>query len=821
MKRNGKIKKLLSAVIGLTVAMSSFTYAFALDEAFTGYSSDWEDFVKYNYNYDSSSFGLFDGASVSWAVDEAHHGTVRKVSGGFSQEVAKFSENGVSTGKIVISSQMKFIVPDKDNMKLESVRVYLDNDISPQTSPYALGDSAPARMLESEMWDGVNESNPDNQLAKTTMFDYWWTAEYRSGKGIAEPDEWSQFDVVLDYDNMKESLLVNGQTLMNNITIPEKYSGKNSVGILAHSANNTIEFDNFKVYDANRVKFQAEKAYAANNVIQMSTAVGSVPENGVKLIDLTTGIESDVTLISFEGSYIKVNGADLKSNTPYAIKCADDTAIVDILGNELSAVNFKTQNEVVLTNNDFSNGFGVNDSENQPIKDAVNLPMYSEGWTISDFGGDTPVQGTVTSTEDGCLKYDSSVSGFKVGTAVFYTFPAMPKNYDMHISFDGKSSVVGNDGDPLFLGISFANPRHMVNKKSHLVSMNTIRDYRVGADQMSDICYWYGGFDTAATLVDSANYSANEWYRFFVDLSVRDNHSVSARYRVEKPDGTVIGQTNYIKVTGIGDGLNTPEQIPTGLYFKMESNGTKRSQSYIDNFKVSYTEDTDISSVSVIGLDNSKASLNAKVSNTVKGFEFDFNTEPSSMPTVTISDGENTVSNTVSKNGSKYTAELTGMMFPDKDYTMTVSYSVAQNNTAADTLSDINTQKSAVYGFRTEKNDNIIVSDFGFWSGDTKIENFADISTGTEIKLKANLYNYTGDKKSACLMYGIFSDNYMKAIDYAQNTDIESGFNPVTIEKAFTVTADMKADVIRGFIWENLTSYKPYTQSVDLIKTNN
>ena len=70
-------------------------------------------------------------------------------------------------------------------------------------------------------------------------------------------------------------------------------------------------------------------------------------------------------------------------------------------------------------------------------------------------------------------------------------------------------------------------------------------------------------------------------------------------------------------------------------------------------------------------------------------------------------------------------------------------------------------------------------------------------------------------------MYGIFSDNYMKAIDYAQNTDIESGFNPVTIEKAFTVTADMKADAIRGFIWENLTSYKPYTQSVDLIKTNN
>ena len=109
----------------------------------------------------------------------------------------------------------------------------------------------------------------------------------------------------------------------------------------------------------------------------------------------------------------------------------------------------------------------------------------------------------------------------------------------------------------------------------------------------------------------------------------------------------------------------------------------------------------------------------------------------------------------------------------------------------------------------------MVISGFGIYDASgTEIKDFSEVTVGETLTARANIYN--GGGRDICISYGVYGSKIMKAFDFEQYEDVTGGIEGTTVEKEFTVTADMTADSICVYLWDDLNSLSPYVSCLEI-----
>lgn len=156
-------------------------------------------------------------------------------------------------------------------------------------------------------------------------------------------------------------------------------------------------------------------------------------------------------------------------------------------------------------------------------------------------------------------------------------------------------------------------------------------------------------------------------------------------------------------------------------------------------------------------------------------------------------DGESAVYTTSYDEQNKiYTVTLTNCLKPNRSYTLSI----------ADGAGVLPIEKTFTTG-----EGKISISKLAFYQGDTEITDLSKV-TG-EIELRAEIVNTTGEEKSYSLSYGVYNGAMMKDVDFVEG---KIGVDEIKVTKSINVTvAKTGGNVIKGYIWDGITTMNPYT----------
>lgn len=285
-----------------------------------------------------------------------------------------------------------------------------------------------------------------------------------------------------------------------------------------------------------------------------------------------------------------------------------------------------------------------------------------------------------------------------------------------------------------------------------------------------------------------------------------DYHNV--RFEIDKTTNSVMFYDNDVSITGA-----TPYTLSTGmdgdfnaLTFVMYTNLNNHSgngkwnageDSYttrLDNVRV--WETASAMDLRILNVDDTEILPEAEIVNSIKGFKAYF--ETAATPVVTLKNNTDnkdvTVNVTPSADGKEHTIGLVDLLDAGDSYTLSVG-----------------THK---YNFTTEDS-GMVISGFGIYNAaGTEIKDFSEVTVGETLTARANIYN--GGGRDICISYGVYGSKIMKAFDFEQYEDVTGGIEGTTVEKEFTVTADMTADSICAYLWDDLNSLSPYVSCVEI-----
>ena len=104
----------------------------------------------------------------------------------------------------------------------------------------------------------------------------------------------------------------------------------------------------------------------------------------------------------------------------------------------------------------------------------------------------------------------------------------------------------------------------------------------------------------------------------------------------------------------------------------------------------------------------------------------------------------------------------------------------------------------------------------GLYKDGNLLQNGTSILPKEEITVKATLYKPGENAENAILVYALYDDGVLKAMDFVQG-DSEDLSVSVTLEKSFTVPEGV--ETVRGFLWDSFINQKPETSPVEVTVT--
>ncbi len=777
-----KTKKLLSVILSTSMLATSLL-SFNVANAEAG------DKKVYCYDQDMTATGVFQEKGASHEVkfiDEAH-GNAFYVS-------APEGASGVYAGHHLATPSKKI-----ENTKLGvSVQVKADYTIADSLASIFMADGS--MMLRSGL------TGPS-----TFLMNHWQNV----GSGILyDNGKWTQIDLVVDQKEKTVTLYKNGVQFLysNNATQFETQGLASIEGFTAstyatNDANGTsfITLDNFKAYDIENGDFYVlgGTPYENSIYIDLSASLASmnVDLSGTVMRKVGTNETVEVLAEAVERQIIKVDysGVELEENAEYEVIFPENANIKDIFGRSLkgSAV-FYVEGSGVKTIEMVNTTFGDSAADTHTFagwtsRDAyVNAPGFvAPNW--SEWS-QTRCAGAAVDGDNNVLKikyYVENGDGRYV-SGILYDLSSIPDVCDLNISYKIQANPKG------VITSLFTNNTVNTGGKNDawLTSFGYVNegDNHTGGITSSSGANWgqAGGY----TLVSADDFDTTAWYTVESVYHLNGAGTMTADYTIKDADGKVVGEATNKNVSS---GFVKPNYF--GFRLGCDSSNVAATYALVDDLAISYSvPSNNVKSVRLVDTEGTDNVPTLAPASDIAAINVTFVSDATDVAATLADNSGNEIALTQSGSGSAYSFALETFPKGGREYTFTLTFD----------------GETYEYTFIPENATEMVIKDFNVYKDGAVLKSLENVAAGDEITVKATIINATGKDEEACVAYGVYNDNYLKAVNFSAGdiTDLAEG---VTLEKTFTVTEDFgEFDMFKGFLTESLKTMKPMLPAVEV-----
>lgn len=650
-----------------------------------------------------------------------------------------------------------------------------------------------------------DESNTEVFLLRVLQNQAYFLDNWQSG--IFNPlskEGWNHIDVIINQKTGALKCYINGALRREETTDNETVLNIKSVRFTQACGPWTM-FDNLMIStDEDNRAFGAINYVRdeENNAVyaQLSSSIPSdqnLPTATVKKVGSGDTVTAAVTKYASDTIKIDYSGTALESGAEYMVEF--ESPITDISGKTLEPLIFNAPQKTV-TKQILSTGIDESEWRLASGQDKT-LP---KNWSQVKGWGDNAEIGKTTepdvTPENNVLIFKDPYADLEQ-RALKYTFPeVLPDNCELKVSYRTKQHPT-DDGSMAesFYFATFVGDSVNSNEDALMVAQdfyNPGDSHNGGITIATGRAWWCHGGET---LMSAEDYQFDKWYTIEVTYHIDGVNRAKADYVIKDESGAVVAQASN-KLTAT-DNIIKPNSI---TFQSTDSTKTKQPYDYLDDIKVSYSyKEAAQPTIRLIGADNSSIVPTSPLKNNFKAFSVLFAGEQQeNTVSATLTEGGNSVALTKEKVGAglKYNFNLTEFLKPSTTYTFTLNYGG---------------EKTYTYNFTTESSDKIDFSDFGFYKADgTKINSMSELSDGDVITVKTRAYNATGDStKKACISAAAYGDDFLKDVMVDEKT-ITGAVDGVELSASVTYHTGMNK--VLGFLWDGLSTLRPYADSISL-----
>ncbi len=660
--------------------------------------------------------------------------------------------------------------------------------------------------------DLVDASDSEVYLFQLSQSEAYFFGNWQSGKFDPLLQEgWNHVDVIINQKTGALKCYINGALRREETTDNEKVLNIKSIklGQYAQTSDGTTgqwtRLDNLMISTD-----EDSRAFGAINYVQdkennavyaqLSSSIPSdqnLPTATVKKVGSGDTVTAAVTKYASDTIKIDYSGTELESGAEYMVEF--ESPITDISGKTLEPLIFNAPQKTV-TKQILSTGIDESEWRLASGQDKTLPKNWSQvkGWGEGYEIGKT-TEPDVT-PENNVLIFKDPYADDKQQRALKYTFPeALPDNCELKVSYRTKQHPA--DDESMAENFYFATlVSDSVNAGGALMVAQNLYNsgdsHNGGITIATGSAWWCHGGET---LISAEDYQFDKWYTIEATYHIDGVNRAKADYVIKDESGAVVAQAS--------NKLTATENIikPDSITFQLtDSTKTKQPYDYLDDIKVSYSyKEAAQPTIRLIGADNSSIVPTSPLKNNFKAFSVLFAGEQQEdTVSATLTEGGNSVALTKEKVGAglKYNFNLTEFLKPSTTYTFTLNYGG---------------EKTYTYNFTTESSDKINFSDFGFYKADgTKINSMSELSDGDVITVKTRAYNATGDStKKACISAAAYGDDFLKDVMVDEKT-ITGAVDGVELSASVTYHTGMNK--ILGFLWDGLSTLRPYADSISL-----
>lgn len=651
-----------------------------------------------------------------------------------------------------------------------------------------------------------DESNTEVFLLRVLQDQAYFLDNWQSG--IFNPlskEGWNHIDVIINQKTGALKCYINGALRREETTDNETVSNIKSVRFTQACGPWTM-FDNLMIStDEDNRAFGAINYVRdeENNAVyaQLSSSIPSdqnLPTATVKKVGSGDTVTAAVTKYASDTIKIDYSGTALESGAEYMVEF--ESPITDISGKTLEPLIFNAPQKTV-TKQILSTGIDESEWRLESGQDKTLPENWSQvkGWNDNAEIGKT-TEPDVT-PENNVLIFKDPYADVMQQRALKYTFPeVLPDNCELKVSYRTKQHPADDESmAESFRFETWVNDSVNSNEEALMVAQNL---YNSGDSHNGGITIATGSpwrYSGGETLISAQDYQFDKWYTIEVTYHIDGVNRAKADYVIKDESGAVVAQTSN-KLTP-AEKIIKPDSI---TFLSTDCTKTKQPYDYLDDIKVSYSyKEAAQPTIRLIGADNSSIVPTSPLKNNFKAFSVLFAGEQQEdTVSATLTEGGNSVALTKEKVGAglKYNFNLTEFLKPSTTYTFTLNYGG---------------EKTYTYNFTTESSDKIDFSDFGFYKADgTKINSMSELSDGDVITVKTRAYNATGDStKKACISAAAYGDDFLKDVMVDEKT-ITGSVDGVELSASVTYHTGMNK--VLGFLWDGLSTLRPYADSISL-----
>lgn len=651
-----------------------------------------------------------------------------------------------------------------------------------------------------------DESNTEVFLLQVVQNEAYFLDNWQSG--IFNPlskEGWNHIDVIINQKTGALKCYINGALRREETTDNETVLNIKSVRFTQACGAWTM-FDNLMIStDEDNRAFGAINYVRdeENNAVyaQLSSSIPSdqnLPTATVKKVGSGDTVTAAVTKYASDTIKIDYSGTELESGAEYMVEF--ESPITDISGKTLEPLIFNAPQKTV-TKQILSTGIDESEWRLASGQDKT-LP---KNWSQIEGWGDNAEIGKTTepdvTPENNVLIIKNPYADSQQRKAIKYTFPeVLPDNCELKVSYRTKQHPT-DDGSMAesFYFATFVGDSVNSNEDALMVAQNFYNpgdSHNGGITIATGSAWWCHGGET---LINAEDYKFDKWYTIEVTYHIDGVNRAKADYVIKDESGAVVAQASN-KLTATNNIIK-----PDSITFRVtDSTKTTQPYDYLDDIKVSYSyKEAAQPTIRLIGADNSSIVPTSPLKNNFKAFSVLFAGEQQEdTVSATLTEGGNSVALTKEKVGAglKYNFNLTEFLKPSTTYTFTLNYGG---------------EKTYTYNFTTESSDKINFSDFGFYKADgTKINSMSELSDGDVITVKTRACNATGDStKKACISAAAYGDDFLKDVMVDEKT-ITGSVDGVELSASVTYHTGMNK--VLGFLWDGLSTLRPYADSISL-----
>lgn len=590
--------------------------------------------------------------------------------------------------------------------------------------------------------------------------------------------KWHRVDVL--FKDQKVSLYLDGEAVQENVAAAYTENSDNwmYIGTLNTTAKPEYHIDNLKLSNTSKagklygdIINYSDKEFKLKFSDTLAKDSQTELKNKVKMYNEETGDEINLNSVEVNADSVVVNTVETLAGGRYAIEIP--AGIKSVLGKECYTRHFETNLNLTKFAIDYNDG-NVNPYLNEVVE-----------FFASEDGNNTlkmnySVVDRDESSEDKAVELVTT--GGAKETHIRY-YPKEKSGENRNVTFEADVMLKQNDKYSFTLelmGASNAKPlyRGIFNGKGQFISFtnpDTSPDSTIRNDYGYATPSW--GFMTP--------YSKDEWHKIKIKLD-RENKKGFVYF-----DNTLVGEytSDYV--------ANVIERI---AIYEYGGNSTQAgSKMLLDNVKLSYENRDDIKDITFVsdGAEYGELDTISPKTFTVKVVprtEMSSESEiPSDAITVTATNGDNIKASNYSYVNGVLTAEVKNLA-PATKYIMTIKG-----------LQDVNGNELEEYktSFKTEQ-----VEDYGIGFKEKSI-----LSLEEQAYVLAGQYkNQTRYKRNFVTVLAVYDENdVLTEVKIVPQSVPE--WTPDYKLAETKVENVLYTSTVKGFIWENMNTMKPYENS--------